>query len=106
MTVRPETDLEKNHATQRPSWDCEACLQPWPCANAKELLLEEFSGYPSVLAIYMSAQLCEAMLDLTAHGSDAPPDLFDRFMSWVHLASADRRARNIPPQEQPQQPRG
>ena len=95
MTVKAENELERNHAAQRPSWDCEACLQPWPCANAKELLLNEFSGYPSVLTIYMSAQLCEAVLDLTAHGAEAPLDLFDRFMSWVHLASA---GTGVPPQ--------
>ena len=99
MTVRAENELERNHAAQRPSWDCEACLQPWPCANAKELLLNEFIGYPSVLTIYMSAQLCEAVLDLTAHGAEAPLDLFDRFMSWVHLASAGTDVRGgCPPQ--------
>jgi len=89
MAVTAETELERNHTGDRPSWDCVACGQPWPCANAKDLLITEFRGYPSVLAIYMSAQMCEAVLDLTAHGTEPPTDLFDRFMSWVHLASAN-----------------
>jgi hypothetical protein len=95
MAVTAENELERNHTGQRPSWDCEACGQPWPCANAKDVLLTEFRGYPSVLAIYMSAQMCEAVVDLTAHGTEPPADLFDRFMSWVHLASTDACAGNV-----------
>ena len=33
--------------------------------------------------IYMSAQMCEALNDLTARGAPAPPDLYDRFISWA-----------------------
>jgi hypothetical protein len=91
MTVMTDEQLNKEHVGERPSWDCEACARPWPCADAKERLLIEFRGFPSVLTIYMSAQMCEAMLDLTAHGIDPPTDLYDRFLSWVHLASARNR---------------
>jgi len=102
MAVNAENELERNHVGQRPSWDCAACGQSWPCANAKDMLLTEFRGCPSVLTIYMSAQLCEAVFDLTAHGTDPPTDLFDRFMSWVHLAATgtpagDASARAWPP---------
>jgi hypothetical protein len=91
MTVMAEERLNEEHVGERPSWDCAACARPWPCANAKERLLSEFRGFPSVLTIYMSAQMCEAMLDLTAHGTDPPTDLYDRFLAWVHLASARNR---------------
>jgi hypothetical protein len=74
---------EVNHLGDRPSWDCLACTQPWPCAHAKDELLTEFRRYPSSLAIYMSSYMCEALSDLTAHGEAPPPDLYERFLSWV-----------------------
>jgi len=49
----------------------------------------EFSRFPSVLNIYMSAQMYEALEDMTAHGQQAPPDLYERFLSWA-------RNRHIP----------
>jgi hypothetical protein len=85
-TKRPEScagPASTEHIAQRPSWDCRACTQPWPCANAKTDLLAEFQDFPSVLMIYMSAQMCEALNDLTAHGALAPPDLYDRFITWA-----------------------
>jgi hypothetical protein len=72
-----------SHLGDRPSWDCHACAQPWPCAPAKDELLHEFQRHPSSLAIYMSSYMCEAMNDLTAHGEAPPPDLYERFLAWV-----------------------
>jgi len=71
------------HLHGSPDWDCRACAVPWPCANAKAALLEEFHAFPSVLAIYMSAQMHEALIDLTSHGEPAPPDLYERFLAWA-----------------------
>ena len=71
------------HLHSRPTWDCRACGQPWPCASAKAGLAAEFVGFPSVLAVYMNAQMHDAFRDLTAHGEAAPPDLYDRFLSWI-----------------------
>lgn len=67
----------------RPSWDCEACAKPWPCVQAKEALTVEFRHFPSVLCIYMSGQLEDALDDLTANGEDPPPDLYERFLDWI-----------------------
>ena len=64
MTVAPHT----GHTHDRPHWNCRACGQPWPCANAKTDLLAEFHAYPSILKIYMSAQMYDALEDLTSHG--------------------------------------
>ena len=78
------------HLYQRPSWDCRTCGRPWPCVNAKFDLLAEFLKFPSVLQIYMSAQMYDALHDLTAHGEPVPPDLYERFLSWTrkhHLVS-------------------
>jgi hypothetical protein len=74
---------EVDHLRDRPSWDCLACAQPWPCAHAKGELLREFRRHPSSLTIYMSSYLGEALNDLTAHGEAPPPDLYERFLSWV-----------------------
>ena len=71
------------HLSNRPHWTCRACRKPWPCANAKADLLEEFNVFPSVLTIYLSAQMYDAMVDMTAHGEPAPSDLYDRFLSWT-----------------------
>ena len=87
---------DANHLGARPSWDCQACTQPWPCAHAKNELLTEFRLYPSSLAIYMSSYMHDAMNDLTAHGAAPPPDLYERFLSWVRpsrsgLSKEDRK---------------
>ncbi|GAA2623019.1 hypothetical protein GCM10010436_29400 [Paractinoplanes durhamensis] len=74
------------HLHGRPDWDCRTCQQPWPCANAKANLLVEFRKFPSVLTIYLSAQMYDAMGDLTSHGEPMPTDLYDRFLTWARHA--------------------
>jgi hypothetical protein len=74
---------DEDHLSLRPSWDCLACGRPWPCANAKEVMLSEFRNFPTVLTIYMSAQMHDALDDLTANGRQVPPDLYDRFLTWI-----------------------
>jgi hypothetical protein len=71
------------HVGVGPDWDCVACTQPWPCAQAKEELLVEFKRFPSSLTIYMSAYLSQAIEDYGAHGKMPPPDLWDRFIGWI-----------------------
>lgn len=73
------------HLTSRPKWSCQACKRAWPCANAKADLLEEFQEFPSVLTIYLSAQMYDAMVDMTRDGEPAPVDLYERFLSWIHV---------------------
>jgi hypothetical protein len=77
------TVQQTEHLHGRPTWECRTCGDPWPCANAKAALAAEFRGFPSVLAIYMTAQLHDALRDLTANGAEAPPDLYDRFLAWI-----------------------
>lgn len=77
------TPKHAEHLCQRPVWDCRTCGRPWPCANAKSDLLAEFYKFPSVLQIYMSAQMHDALHDLTSHGEPVPADLYQRFLSWT-----------------------
>lgn len=79
---------EAHHLGSRPSWDCLACARPWPCVHAKTELLSEFRRHPSSLTVYMSSFMCEALNDLTAHGEAPPPDLYERFLSWVRPSAA------------------
>jgi hypothetical protein len=73
------------HLHARPDWDCRACKQPWPCANAKTKLLTEFREFPSVLTVYLYGQMYDAVVDLTAHGETVPADLYERFLSWARV---------------------
>ncbi|WP_250027260.1 hypothetical protein [Paractinoplanes maris] len=76
-----------DHLNDRPSWDCVACGQPWPCATAQDRLVEEFQAFPSVLTIYMTAQMYDALSDLISQGRIAPADLFERFLAWARRAA-------------------
>ena len=78
------TVQQTEHLHGRPTWDCRTCGGPWPCANAKTGLATEFQRFPSVLAIYMAAQMHDALLDLTACGAPPPPDLYERFLAWIN----------------------
>ena len=76
------------HVVERPSWDCRVCAQPWPCADAKSQLQDEFRTFPSVLSIYMSAQMIDAASDLTVHGTEPLTDLYERFLGWIRPSVA------------------
>ena len=66
------------HVARRPSWDCTACDQPWPCANAKADLAVEYVGQRTALVVYLAACLVEA-----GEALRHPADLYDRFLGWV-----------------------
>lgn len=72
-----------DHLPARDFWDCSACGQTWPCAPAKEALLEEFAGKPSALVAYLGLLLAEATEDLSAHWAPPPVDLHERFLGWL-----------------------
>jgi hypothetical protein len=79
------------HLRGCPGWDCRACAAPWPCADARAGLLAEFRAFPSGLAVYMAAQMQEALYELASNGGPLPPDFYERFLAWVrhpHLESA------------------
>ena len=70
------------HVALRPTWECLVCAEPWPCAVAKEAMRAEFRSFPSVMTIYMSAQMFDAAEDFMAQGVQ-PPDLYERFLAWT-----------------------
>ncbi len=71
------------HQPRRPSWDCLACRQPWPCDPARERL--RLLYVRTTLSILMVDRLQEAVHDLP---TTAPSELFDRFLAWTRDRSA------------------
>ena len=69
--------LRADHVWQRPSWQCRACDEAWPCPPAKVALT---AGADRVsLAMYMWGNLDQAVADLPRR---SPAELFDRFVGW------------------------
>ncbi|WP_434743823.1 hypothetical protein [Micromonospora sp. SH-82] len=74
------------HLPMRPIWMCRACGGPWPCAEARLLLVEEYADQPISLAIYLSGLYHEASHDLfrlNPYDGPTPRELFERFVSWA-----------------------
>lgn len=65
------------HQPTRPSWDCSACGQPWPCGPARIGLVSELDSVS--LAVYSWTCLEQAAGDLAAV---TPAELFLRFLAW------------------------
>jgi hypothetical protein len=84
------TEPHPAHLTDRPSWTCRTCSQPWPCPDARSDLLAEFKAFPSVLTIYLAAQMHDALADLTSRGQPTPADLHQRFLGWARRPPTDR----------------
>lgn len=76
------TMTNREHLGSRPQWNCRVCDRAWPCDNAKARLLAEYRSFPSLLKIYLSAQMYEALDDLTANG-ESLPNLYERFLAWT-----------------------
>lgn len=74
-------DRPGEHLPQRPSWNCRECGQTWPCTSAKAELLHEFRVFPSVLRIYLSGQMWDALADTTANGRPPRPTTYTS-ASW------------------------
>jgi hypothetical protein len=72
------------HLHERPNWNCRACSRPWPCLTAQTRLLYEYRAFPSLLRIYLSAQMYEALQDMVIEG-EKPLNLYDRFLAWARF---------------------
>ncbi|MCY1140280.1 hypothetical protein OWR29_19955 [Actinoplanes sp. Pm04-4] len=53
----------------------------------QDRLLAEFRAFPSVLTVYLSAQMYDAIGDLISNGQMAPNNLFERFVAWARKAT-------------------
>ena len=73
--------MSREHLPGRPSWDCLSCRESWPCAPAKERMLEEFAEDRLTLVMYLWVQMAEAIDDFVGL-SDPVPDLYLRIVAW------------------------
>lgn len=67
-----------HHSADRPTWNCRACGEPWPCASAQVALRAQVGE--TQLRIDLWTTLEEAVGDLT-HATG--PELFQRFFAWA-----------------------
>lgn len=84
------TSSARAHLPQRPLWLCRTCAHPWPCGRAKLALTRSYARNPVGLAVYLCAQLHEAVADLYAISPLETPDsgtLFTRFIGWTRPGS-------------------
>ncbi|MEU4241208.1 hypothetical protein [Actinoplanes sp. NPDC026619] len=70
--------MTDQHVEERPSWDCRACGNPWPCPTARAELATTLA--PTALRTNMWMRLEVAALDMP--GGPAA-DLFERFLRWT-----------------------
>ncbi|MEV6347238.1 hypothetical protein [Actinoplanes sp. NPDC051851] len=74
---------DDEHLHDRPHWNCRVCGAPWPCDPARERLLREYRAFPSLLRVYLSSQMYDAIEDMPAGSRTAPHDLYERFLAWT-----------------------
>lgn len=71
------------HLPDRATWGCATCHGSWPCPAAREQLLAE--GSPIAVAVYMAAQMDQAIAALPAA---RPAALYTRFLAWTRPPGA------------------
>jgi hypothetical protein len=67
-----------DHIADRPTWNCAACGEPWPCAPAQVDLRAELGE--TQLRIYLWTTLEGAVGDLS---QATGPEPFQRFFAWT-----------------------
>lgn len=67
------------HRVARPAWRCAIDGTDWPCAPAKQQLIEGCDD-PAAVVTLLCALMSRAADDL---GVADPTDLYDRFVAWT-----------------------
>lgn len=76
----PDHLAGSGHLPDRPSWDCGACSQPWPCDPARVRLAEAYGCDRVGLAMYLGALLVEAYIDQPDASAE---EMYGRFVAWT-----------------------
>jgi hypothetical protein len=71
------------HLPERPSWDCEACGKPWPCAVAKTELMEQYGRWDLSLSLLLGLYLVDAIDDYCGGRQSLPADLHFGILGWA-----------------------
>lgn len=75
-----------DHSPTRPDWRCSACLNEWPCEDAKLRLAAIYASAPTALIIYLAKRQLEAIDDATLNprsGIKCINSLRRRFVEWT-----------------------
>lgn len=81
MMLVPRT----RHQPGRPSWDCLACGEPWPCAPGKVGLAEQGTVHRRSLRLYLESCVID-MIDDRAGGhrtSLRDSAIYERILGWL-----------------------
>ncbi|WP_431728562.1 hypothetical protein [Verrucosispora sp. TAA-831] len=78
-----ESRYTQHHIPVRPSWDCTACGEPWPCETARARLLAAYGPDVTNLSQYLGGHYHDALEDMPA---DAARGLHMRIIGWVRRA--------------------
>ncbi|MCT2280386.1 flavin reductase [Micromonospora chalcea] len=74
-----------DHQPHRPSWECRACYEPWPCAAGQVQLAEAYRDDRAALSVYMGELYAAAQEDLP----EFPPRLlYTQFVAWTRPLTA------------------
>jgi hypothetical protein len=77
------TQQQAAHRPLRPQWNCRSCGAQWPCAPAKEGLIEAYAHDRVGLLVYLAGLLVHAVQEVDG----APPhELLERFVCWAKCA--------------------
>lgn len=70
--------FEPQHIEERPSWNCRACGEPWPCEIARKELAAELSPTRLRLHLWMRMEIAAA-----DELGPSPKEMFRRFFGWT-----------------------
>jgi hypothetical protein len=76
------------HQPNRPTWDCLACCEPWPCAPGKVELAEQGAAHRRSLRLYLESCGIE-LIDDRADGhraSGLDNAIYDHIFGWLDAA--------------------
>ncbi len=73
------------HQPDRPTWDCLACGEPWPCAPGKVELVEQGSVHRRSLRLYLESCAIDMIDDrVDGHRVSGRDDaIYDRVLGWL-----------------------
>ncbi len=76
------------HQPDRPTWDCLACGEPWPCAPGKAELAEQSAVHRPSLRLYLESCMIDMIDDLAdgQHVSGRDDAIYNRILGWLNAS--------------------
>ncbi|WP_243707773.1 hypothetical protein [Micromonospora sp. KC606] len=91
MTVLGGIRTVTGHIGSQPTWDCEACGQPWPCPAFQAIPPDQLTT--STLIPAMALLVPSAIRDLRGRPEGPePPEIVKRFLWFLPLNDDEARA--------------